>query len=220
MPKRYIPNDKWARKAKAEGFRARSIYKLQELDEKFHLLSHGMRVLDLGAAPGSWLQYVSEKIGPKGVAIGMDLQEIKHIAPNVETIVQDIMDVQSVADVVREVIHRRKDKKDQEDEKGGASFSSFTSSSSCVDLLLSDAAPSTSGIHDVDQWRSIELNQSALAVGKALLKPGGRCVLKVFQGADFDAFLRDVKREWNDVHIIKAVTSRDRSTEVYVICRK
>ena len=89
-----------------------------------------------------------------------------------------------------------------------------------VDLLLSDAAPSTSGIHDVDQWRSIELNQSALAVGKRILKSGGRCVLKVFQGADFDGFIKDVKREWKDVRIIKAQTSRDRSTEVYVIAQK
>ncbi|TSC99419.1 MAG: 23S rRNA (uridine2552-2'-O)-methyltransferase, partial [Candidatus Peregrinibacteria bacterium Greene1014_49] len=93
MPKRYIPNDKWARKAKEEGFRARSIYKLQELDEKFHLLSPGITILDLGAAPGSWLQYVSGKIGPKGLAIGLDLQKIEKIAANVVTMQQDIMDL-------------------------------------------------------------------------------------------------------------------------------
>jgi 23S rRNA (uridine2552-2'-O)-methyltransferase len=197
MPKRYIPNDKWARKAKEEGFRARSIYKLQELDEKFHLIASGMIVLDLGAAPGSWLQYISEKIGSKGLAIGMDLQEIKAIAPNVQTVVQDVLNLNDVIEGTKKRTNNRS-----------------------IDLLLSDAAPSTSGIHDVDQWRSIELNQSALAVGKVLLKAGGRCVLKVFQGADFDEFIRDVKREWKDVKIIKAKTSRDRSTEVYVICKK
>lgn len=209
MPKRYIPNDKWARKAKDEGFRARSIYKLQELDEKFHLVTPGMFVLDLGAAPGSWLQYVSGKIGPKGLAIGMDLQEIKTIAPNVQTVVQDIMDLDAVEKLVCHLLQQS-----SPSSTGGGGRGEE------VDLLLSDAAPSTSGIHDVDQWRSIELNQSALAVGKRLLKPGGRCVLKVFQGADFDPFIKDVKREWKDVHIIKAKTSRDRSTEVYLIAKK
>ncbi|MEK7563820.1 MAG: RlmE family RNA methyltransferase [Patescibacteria group bacterium] len=197
MPKRYLPNDKWARKAKDEGFRARSVYKLQELDEKFHLLKPGMIVLDLGAAPGSWLQYVSSKIGLKGLAIGMDLQNIKHIAPNVQSVMQDILNIEEVIEQTSKLANQQ-----------------------TIDLLLSDAAPSTSGIHDVDQWRSIELNQSALAVGKRVLKPVGRCVLKVFQGADFDGFIKDVKREWKDVRIIKAKTSRDRSTEVYVICTK
>ena len=197
MPKPYIPNDKWARKAKDEGFRARSIYKLQELDEKFHLITSGMTILDLGAAPGSWLQYVSGKIGPKGIAIGLDLQVIEKIGSNVVTLQQDIMDLDAVEKIVRNATQDKP-----------------------VDLLLSDAAPNTSGIHDVDQWRSIELNQSALAVGKRVLKSGGRCVLKVFQGADFDPFLKDVRNEWKDVHVIKAKTSRDRSTEVYVIAKK
>jgi 23S rRNA (uridine2552-2'-O)-methyltransferase len=197
MPKPYNPNDKWARKAKDEGFRARSIYKLQEIDEKFHLLKAGMIVLDLGAAPGSWLQYVSGKIGTKGIAIGIDLQKIETIGANVHTVEQDMLDI----DAVEKIVH------------------SFTNASA-IDLLLSDAAPNTSGIRDVDQWRSIELNQSALAVGKRLLKSGGRCVLKVFQGADFDPFIKDVRKDWKDVQIIKAKTSRDRSMEVYVITTK
>lgn len=197
MPKPYNPNDKWARKAKDEGFRARSVYKLQEIDEKFHLLKPGMIVLDLGAAPGSWLQYVSEKIGAKGMAIGIDLQKIETIAANVHTVEQDMLD----GDAVEKAVH------------------AFTNGKA-INLLLSDAAPNTSGIRDVDQWRSIELNQSALAVGKRLLKSGGRCVLKVFQGTDFDTFIKDVRREWKDVQIIKAKTSRDRSMEVYVITTK
>ncbi|TSC99841.1 MAG: 23S rRNA (uridine2552-2'-O)-methyltransferase, partial [Candidatus Peregrinibacteria bacterium Greene1014_49] len=128
---------------------------------------------------------------------GLDLQKIEKIAANVVTMQQDIMDLDAVEKIVRNMVQEKK-----------------------IDLLLSDAAPNTSGIHDVDQWRSIELNQSALAVGKRLLKSGGRCVLKVFQGADFDAFIKDVRSEWKDVHIIKAKTSRDRSTEVYVIAQK
>lgn len=80
MPKRYVPNDVWSRKAAKEGYRARSVYKLMELDERFHLLKSGQTVLDLAAAPGSWLQYVSKRIGPKGLAIGFDLQPIASIA--------------------------------------------------------------------------------------------------------------------------------------------
>lgn len=209
MPKPYIPNDTWARKAKDDGFRARSIYKLQELDEKFRLLSPRMTVLDLGAAPGSWLQYVSGKIGPKGLAIGIDLQPIETIAPNVVTTQQDIMDLDAVTKIIREICRGNTNM--------SVSASSASSESFLIDLLLSDAAPSTSGIHDVDQWRSIELNQSALSIGKRLLKTGGRCVLKVFQGADFDAFLRNAKKEWKDVRLSKPKASRDRSTETYII---
>lgn len=205
MPKRYTPNDKWSRKAREEGFRARSVFKLEELDRKFHLVRPGMTVLDLGAAPGSWLQYVSQKIGPHGRAIGLDLQDIPRIAENVWTKKQDLTDINGVLETLRGLLAPNGD--------GGSVHPS-------IDLVLSDAAPSTSGIHDVDQWRSIELNRSALAIAKRVLQPGGTCVLKVFRGADFEEFLRDVKAEWKNVVTTKAAVSRDRSTEIYVLCRK
>lgn len=196
MPKPYIPNDKWSQKAAAEGYRARSVYKLMELDEKFRLLKPGMTVIDIGAAPGSWLQYTAEQIGPKGKLVGFDLQEIQPVAPNVSLHVLDVNDQEMLQTILtREGV-------------------------TAADLVLSDIAPSTSGVRDVDQWRSIELAQMVLAVAQKYLPAGGRCVVKVFRGADFDEFLGEIKRMWKQVKIATAKASRDRSREVYVVVTK
>ena len=197
MPKRYVPNDAWSRKAAAEGYRARSVYKLKELDEKYRLIKPGMTVLDLGAAPGSWSQYVSGKLKVEngkrnGRIIAIDLQEIEPIE-GVETIVADITD--------------------------SSTLNSQLSTLNC-DLILSDLAPKTSGRKDVDQWKSIELSQAVLSVARDRLQPGGRCVMKVLRGEDFDEFLRECKQEWSDVQTCIAKASRDRSREMYVIVRK
>jgi len=196
MPKRYTPNDVWSKKATEEGYRARSVYKLQELDEKFRLLKPGMTVLDLGACPGSWMQYTAEKIGRKGKAIGLDLTTMEPIADNVSLHTQDITDTEGVQKIL---------------EKEGVQT---------VDLVLSDLAPKTSGIKDVDQWRSIELSQSVVEVAKECLKPKGACVMKVFRGEDFDEFFAELKEEWDYVHVAIAKASRDRSREVYIVMRK
>lgn len=188
MPKPYTPNDEWSQRAQAEGYRARSVYKLIELDERFRLLKSGMTVLDLGAAPGSWSQYASKKVGPKGKIIALDLTEIEPIAENVESFVQDITDLEEVGSILTEP----------------------------VDVILSDLAPSTSGIKDVDQWQSIELNQAVVAIAERSLKQGGTCVLKVFRGADFDDFLRDLKKRFT-VKTAQVKASRDRSREIYLI---
>ncbi len=196
MPKPYIPNDKWSQRAAKEGYRARSVYKLMELDERFHLLSPGMTVVDLGAAPGSWLQWASKRVGPMGIVMGFDLQEIAPIDSNVTTFVMDIMDRFAIEDQLR---------------KSGVRE---------ADTVLADMAPNTSGIKDMDQWRSIELAQSALAIGKDILKPNGKCVVKVFRGADFDEFFHALKMDWQEPTIVEATASRDRSREVYVVVRK
>lgn len=196
MPKPYTPNDKWSKKAMQEGYRARSVYKLQELDAKFRLLKANMRVLDLGACPGSWLQYVSEKIAPKGIGIGLDLKPIEPIANNIFTYEQDITDHEGVASIL---------------ESKGISR---------VDLVISDLAPNTSGIADVDQWRSIELSQAVLATASVFLKPKGYCVMKVLRGADFDEFLAEMKQSYLNTKVIQAKASRDRSREVYVVGQK
>ncbi|MBI3332298.1 RlmE family RNA methyltransferase [Candidatus Peregrinibacteria bacterium] len=196
MPKPYTPNDKWSQRAAAEGYRARSVYKLMELDERFGLLKPGMTVLDLGAAPGSWLQYTSQQIGPEGRAIGLDLAPIEPIGKNVETLTQDITDLGAIDRILQERSIKQ------------------------VDLILSDIAPNTSGIKDVDQWRSVELNQSAVAIAEKWLKPGGRCVLKIFRGADFDEFLGQLKRTLRDVRIVTVKASRNRSREVYLVMKK
>ncbi len=213
MPKPYVPNDKWSQKAQAEGYRARSVYKLQQLDERFHLLQEKQRVLDLGAAPGSWLQYVSKMIGPKGVGIGVDRTVIEPIAENIHTIQQDILETETVVDRVLDLLDTlpgRPNLRDHDHDAGGWKF----------DLVLSDLAPNTSGIHDVDQWRSVELSQAVVAVAARILKANGTCVIKILRGADFDEFLRTCKRDWKSVRIFRAETTRDRSTEVYLLLRE
>ena len=193
MPKPYNPNDAWSRRAAKEGYRARSVYKLEELNERYRLLRPGMTVLDCGAAPGSWLQYTAKIIGPRGRAIGLDLTPIKTIAANVVTLEQDITDLQRVERVLKET------------------------GVTTVDLVLSDAAPSTTGIRDIDQWQSLELARAVIAIAEHVLKPSGRCVIKVFRGADFDEFLADVKRRWVKVTMARTKASRDRSHEVYLV---
>jgi 23S rRNA (uridine2552-2'-O)-methyltransferase len=188
MPKRYTPNDTWSQKAAAEGYRARSVYKLKELDEKFRLIQPGMTIVDLGAAPGSWLQYTAQCVGAKGKVIGIDLTEIEPI-DGVETHVADITDTQLMDSIIPDR----------------------------VDLILSDLAPKTSGIKDVDQWKSIELSQAVLAVARNHLKKGGTCVLKILRGGDFEEFLRGAKKEWGNVKTFSAKASRDRSKEIYVL---
>jgi 23S rRNA (uridine2552-2'-O)-methyltransferase len=195
MPKPYIPNDKWSQRAAKEGYRARSVYKIQELDEKYRLLRHGMKVLDIGAAPGSWLQYASKKIGESGIVLGLDLQAIKGIAPNVKRAVCDINDREAV--------------------KKAMAIAGLEK----VDLVLSDIAPNTSGIKDVDQWKSIELSRIVIALAKEHLKPGGAFVMKVFRGKNFDEFLKEVRVDYPNAKPYTVAASRDRSREVYIVAR-
>jgi len=192
----YKPNDRWSQKAAAQGYRARSVFKLQELDERFRLLRPGMSVVDIGAAPGSWLQYVSEKIGPKGKAFGIDLQPIEKIDDNVHTTVADLEDTPAVQQFLQKFDVQ------------------------AVDVVLSDIAPNTSGIKDIDQWRSVELSQAALELAETILVAGGKCVLKVFRGADFDEWLREVRTTWKLVKVFQAKVSRKSSREVYVVLQK
>ena len=121
-----------------------------ELDERFHLLKPGITVVDLGSAPGSWLQYVATQTEPGGKIIGLDLTPIEPVADSVHIFQQDITKIDEVKKLLSDQnIH-------------------------VVDLVLSDLAPSTSGIKDVDQWRSIELNQAAAALAADILKTGGK----------------------------------------------
>jgi 23S rRNA (uridine2552-2'-O)-methyltransferase len=194
--KPYIPNDKWSQRAAEMGFRARSVFKLQELDDRIHLLRPDMKVLDIGAAPGSWLQYVSQKIGPRGRAIGIDLQEIEPIADNVHTYQLDLNDASAMRDVLeREQI-------------------------TYVDLVLSDIAPNTTGVKDIDQYQSVELTRLVLDLGHRILDRYGHCVCKVFRGGDFDRLLQEAKRKWFKVKIAHVKATRESSSEVYLIATK
>ncbi len=194
MPKPYNPHDPLMVRAKKEGYRARSVYKLEELDQRFSLFRPGLRVLDLGAFPGSWLQYVSQVIGPTGLALGIDLKPISRIARNVQTMVADIKDLTTLENKLLT--------KDN------------------FDVVISDLAPNTTGIPGLDQSRSVELSRMVVEIAKQFLHKRGNLVMKVFEGEDFQSFYRGLKPLFREVKAVKVAASRDRSKEIYVVCLK
>jgi len=193
MSKSWNIDDKYFKKAKEQGLRARSYFKLDEIDLKYQLIKTGMHVLDLGAAPGSFMQYTKKKIGEQGYLLGIDLTPIKDLSSaTVETMVGDIT-VEKVKEDVK-LLHPEP-----------------------FDLLLSDLAPKTSGIKDYDHWRSIELSEEVLKWSRDHLRTGGACLIKIFQGSDFDSFLWKMKKKFQSVRIIKPDACRDGSKEVYLL---
>jgi 23S rRNA (uridine2552-2'-O)-methyltransferase len=195
MPKPYNPQDKYFKKAKDLGYRARSIFKLEEIQNKFKILKPNLDVLDLGAAPGSWLQYAGKIVGPQAQLIGLDQTPIEPIAKNIKTLALDIFSPEAEA-AIKEIHPAR------------------------FPVILSDLAPATSGIKETDHCRSLELNRQVLLLANKFLTPKGIVVFKVFQGADFNNFLAELKSHFRQVTILKPQASRDRSFEVYVIAKR
>lgn len=194
MSKPYIPNDRLAQKARKEDYRARSVYKLKELDHKFNIIKPQMKILDIAAAPGSWSQYASEKIKENGHILSVDIQVIEPIASNVTTAVCDIFDIKNVQDEFNKLGWDK------------------------VDLILSDIAPSTTGVAEIDHGRSIDLNTQIFEVSKLYLKPNGKLVLKVFDGKLMNEFIQKLSKHFKKVVRYKSTASRERSKEIYVIC--
>ena len=181
------------RRAKDEGFAARAIYKLREIDGRFHLLAPGKRVLDLGCWPGSWLQHAAERVGDEGVVVGIDLRAVDlALPPWVETVVGDVEQLEP-----ERVLER---------------WGPF-------DVVLSDMAPHTSGDKTTDQWRSEALFQRAHTLAVALLRPGGHFAGKVFQGGGFPELLVAMRRDFQEVRAFRAPSSRKTSREQYLIGR-
>ena len=193
VPKPYNPKDFFYRKAKQEGLRARSAYKIEEIAQRFRLLRKGMVVLDLGAAPGGWLQVMADQVGPTGLVLGVDLVPIAPVGKKqVRTAALDI---------------RAPDFADRLAELHAGRFA----------LVTSDMAPKTSGIKEQDEARSLELAAMALAVAQRLLEPGGNFVCKVFMGAGFDEFLKRCKATFERTKDVRPEATRDRSCEHYVV---
>ena len=191
MPK-HRPQDHFGRRAKTQGYPARSVYKLQEIDKRLSLFKPGQRVLDLGAAPGSFSLYAGERVGPKGLVLGVDLQEIRIAAPaHVRFLQQDIAQLEPAA---LQASH------------GVTQF----------DVVLSDMAPHTSGQRHSDQFRSYELYMQALRVTEALLAPGGHFVGKLFQGPEFEAARAATKALLGSAKVFKPEASRSESYEVFL----
>jgi len=189
----YNPKDKYFKKAKQEGFAARSVYKLQEIDQKFKILKAGQTVLDLGAAPGSWSQWASTKIGPSGRILGVDLSPVTVSLPNATFIQADLRDL-DLEDVFR--------------------AHGFTPP---FDLVISDMAPKTTGIKSVDQARSLELCELALDVANRFLRPGGAFVCKFFQCGEFGQLRGEIKKAFERVEAMKPDSTRSISKEIFLV---
>jgi len=190
--KPYNPKDRFYKQAKQEGLRARSAFKLQEIDQRLHLYRKGMSILDLGAAPGGWLQILAQAVGPSGRVVGIDLQPIQGMGPTVQTAVLDIYAPDLDAQLAQ--LH-----------------------DGPFDAITSDMAPKTTGIKMTDEARSIALAEQALALCERLLRPGGSFVAKVFEGGGFDEYLRQVKAAFGQVKLVRPEATRGRSVEIYVV---
>ncbi|MCG8419501.1 MAG: RlmE family RNA methyltransferase [Proteobacteria bacterium] len=192
LSKRRSRHDRFYRRARQQGYRARAVFKLEEIDQKFSLIDKGARVLDLGCAPGSWLQYCSRRAGRKGVLVGVDRHELAEPIARARLVIGDIYDL-SADDLLGDV--------------------------DAFDVVLSDMAPDTTGIRHVDQARSEALFERALDIAEATLAPGGNFVGKLFQGPEFSALIQRCRRQFDAVKIIKPEGSRTRSIEQYVVAR-
>ncbi len=184
-------NDPYVRAAKAKGYRSRAAFKLIELDDKAHFLKPGARVLDLGAAPGGWVQVALARIGAAGRIVGADILEMEPI-PGAELLVADLLDAETPARLKAAL--------------GGK-----------ADVVLSDMAAATTGHRATDHLRTVALIEAALEVAEDVLKPGGAFIGKVFQGGAAGELLTRIKQRFATVKHVKPPASRPESVELYVV---
>ena len=189
----YNPKDYFFHKAKKENYAARAVFKIQEIDQRFKLFRSGMKVLDLGAAPGSWSQYASQKVGPKGKVMGVDLQPIKITLPNALFITADMRSLDLGQTMTEQGI------------------------SPPFDLVLSDMAPKTTGVRIQDQMRSFELCMLALETAERFLKPGGHFVAKLFHSDEFESFRKELQARFGKIEILRPKSTRTESKEIFLI---
>ncbi len=187
-------DDEYVKRASQEGYRSRAAYKLLEIQQKDRIIQPGMRVVDLGAAPGGWSQVAAHLTGKKGQVIALDLLDMDPL-PGVTFIQGDFRDDESLGRL-RKLLQNRP-----------------------VDLVISDMAPNVSGMKAVDQPRAMYLCDLALDLAREVLKPEGALVVKVFQGEGFDKYLRDLRGAFGKVTTRKPKASRPRSREVYLVAR-
>jgi 23S rRNA (uridine2552-2'-O)-methyltransferase len=191
----YQPKDAFYRKAKKEGYRSRAAYKLLELSRRFQLIKPGDRVVDLGAAPGGWLQVAAELAGPKGKVAGVDLQAIQPFhEPNIVVLQGDATS----------------------EECAGKIEALLSGAANCV---LSDLSPRLTGIHDADIARSVELIQLAHGVARRLLRPGGNFLVKSFAAEELQEFFLALKQDFSAVQRTRPEATRKGSSEIY-FCAK
>jgi 23S rRNA (uridine2552-2'-O)-methyltransferase len=184
--------DQFRRLAKEQGYRSRSAFKLKQINESYKILNRGHCVVDIGCAPGGWIQIALAEVGPKGKVIGID---IKKIEPLPEAfVIQGSIEDEGIINSILKI------------------------SNSHVDVVLSDLSPNVSGNWDLDHARQIDLTRTALKFSNKILKKGGNAVLKVFQGDMLNELIVELKKEFKKVIRTKPNASRQVSSEIYLIC--
>jgi 23S rRNA (uridine2552-2'-O)-methyltransferase len=187
-------DDVYVKQAQAQGYRSRAIFKLMEIQEKDKFIKPAMNVLDLGAAPGGWSQYVRQLIDKNHKIIALDILDMSPLA-GVEFIQGDFRE-QAVLDQLYKVLDGQ-----------------------AINVVLSDMAPNLSGNKEADQARALYLGELALDTAVNVLVPGGTFLVKMFQGVGFDAYHQQIKQAFSSVVIRKPKASRPRSTEVYILAK-
>jgi 23S rRNA (uridine2552-2'-O)-methyltransferase len=191
----YNPQDSYYKKAKQEGYRSRAAYKLLELQQRFRLMRPGDVVVDLGAAPGGWLQVAAKFVGQSGKVIGIDLQPIERLRePNIIFFQGDITSPE-ISKKISELVDGK------------------------VHCVLSDLAPRLSGIRDADAARCLELNRTALTVATALLRPGGSFLAKGFVNQELHTFTLELKQHFHSVQRTRPEATRQGSSEFYFFAK-
>jgi 23S rRNA (uridine2552-2'-O)-methyltransferase len=187
-------DDVFVKGAVRQGWRSRAVFKLEEIDARERLLKPGMRVVDLGAAPGAWSQYAARRVGSRGTVIALDLLPLEPL-PGVRSIQGDFADPEVLASLERVLGEQP------------------------VDLVISDMAPNLSGVRAVDQPAMMNLAELAFEFACERLAPEGSFLVKVFQGEGFDAYLGALKERFRTVKVLKPAASRAASRETYLLAR-
>lgn len=187
-------DDPYVKLAQQKGYRSRAAFKLLEIQEKDHIISAGMTVVDLGAAPGSWSEVVARLVGNKGQVYALDILPMDPL-PNVQVIQGDFAESEVFEKLLKMIDNHK------------------------VDLVISDIAPNISGMREVDQPRAMYLAELAAEFAKQVLKKGGTFLVKVFQGEGFDSYLKMMRYDYTKVNIRKPHASRPRSKEVYLLAK-
>ncbi len=186
--------DPYVKKAQNEGYRSRAVYKIKAIDEKDHLIKPGMRIVDLGAAPGGWSQYVAEKLKGQGEVYALDILPMKPM-DGVQVITGDFTEEATLHELLTLMKNNP------------------------VDLVLSDMAPNMSGNKHIDIPKAMYLAELAFDFSSRMLKPGGVLLMKIFHGSGFDALLKQARCTFKQVVIRKPEASRDRSRETYLLAK-
>ena len=184
--------DQFRRLARDQGYRSRSAFKLKQINQSYRILNKGDCIVDIGCAPGGWMQIALHEVGTKGKVIGVDIKKIEPLSN--AFIIQGNIEDEHVTDNILKI------------------------SNSCVDVVLSDLSPNVSGNWELDHARQIDLTRNALRLSSIILKKRGKAVFKVFQGDMLNELVAELKKKFKKVILTKPNASRQVSSEIYLIC--